>query len=69
MIFVNKIEELKKILEKEVLPELKAEIEALEKLLSKKNDKEIKDTINAVTVAEVFTHLKKEVDEYYGESN
>ena len=33
------------------------------------NDKEIKDTINAVTVAEVFTHLKKEVDEYYGESN
>ena len=33
------------------------------------NDKEIKDTINAVTVAEVFTHLKKEVDEYYGASN
>ena len=33
------------------------------------NDKEIKDAINAVTVAEVFTHLKKEVDEYYGESN
>jgi len=33
------------------------------------NDSEIKQELNAGTVAEVFDHLKKEVDEYYGESN
>lgn len=33
------------------------------------NDKEIVDRLNAVTIAEVFQHLKEEVDEYYGESN
>lgn len=54
---MNKIEELKKVLEKEVLPELKAEIEALEKLLSKKNDKEIKEELN------YFLEVKKFYDE------
>ena len=54
---MNKIEELKKLLEKEVLPELKAEIEALEKLLSKKNDKEIKEELN------YFLEVKKFYDE------
>ena len=33
------------------------------------NDDEIKQALNASTVAEVFNHLKKEVDAYYGESN
>lgn len=33
------------------------------------NDDEIKDTLHAVTVADVFASLKKEVDTYYGESN
>ncbi len=33
------------------------------------NDKEIVDRLNAVTIAEVFQHLKEEVDEYYGESD
>ena len=54
---MNKIEELKKLLEKEVLPELKAEIEALEKLLSTKNDKEIKEELN------YFLEVKKFYDE------
>ncbi|MCT7519045.1 hypothetical protein [Aliarcobacter cryaerophilus] len=54
---MNKIEELKKLLEKEVLPELKAEIEALEKLFSKKNDKEIKEELN------YFLEVKKFYDE------
>ena len=54
---MNKIEELKKLLEKEVLPELEAEIEALEKLLSKKNDKEIKEELN------YFLEVKKFYDE------
>ena len=54
---MNKIEELKKLLEKEVLPELKAEIEALKKLLSKKNDKEIKEELN------YFLEVKKFYDE------
>lgn len=33
------------------------------------NDIEIKQTLSAGTVADVFNHLKKEVDVYYGESN
>lgn len=54
---MNKIEELRKLLEKEVLPELKAEIEALEKLVSKKNDNDIKDELN------YFLEVKKFYDE------
>ena len=30
------------------------------------NDAELKDTLHAKTVADVFKQLKKEVDEYYG---
>lgn len=33
------------------------------------NDGEIRKALNAGTIAEVFNHLKKEVDTYYGESN
>ena len=33
------------------------------------NDAELKDTLHAKTVADVFKQLKKEVDEYYGASN
>lgn len=33
------------------------------------NDAELKQTLHSKTIAEVFSHLKKEVDEYYGESN
>ncbi len=33
------------------------------------NDNEIKKVLNAGAVTDVFVHLKKEVDEYYGESN
>lgn len=33
------------------------------------NDAEIKETLHAGTVADVFVNLKKEVDAYYGESN
>lgn len=33
------------------------------------NDKELKDKLNAMTVAEAFDEIKKKVDEYYGESN
>lgn len=54
---LSSIKELKVLLEKEVLPELRAEIEALEKLLSKKNDNEIKDELN------YFLEVKKFYDE------
>lgn len=33
------------------------------------NDAEIKESLHAGTVADVFVNLKKEVDAYYGESN
>ena len=33
------------------------------------NEKEIKDKLKAETVGDAFKHLKKEVEEYYGESN
>ncbi len=33
------------------------------------NDKEIKDKLGAVTIAEAFRQLKEKVDIYYGESN
>lgn len=33
------------------------------------NDADIKETLHAGTVADVFLNLKKEVDAYYGESN
>lgn len=33
------------------------------------NDSELKQTLGAKSVADVFEHLKKEVDECYGESN
>lgn len=33
------------------------------------NDSEIKQKLNVGTVIDVFAHLKKEVDIYYGESN
>lgn len=33
------------------------------------NDTEVKEELKAGTVAEAFKHLKKEVDEYYGESD
>lgn len=33
------------------------------------NDSQIREALNAGTIAEVFNHLKKEVDTYYGESN
>ncbi len=33
------------------------------------NDSEIKQALNTGTVADVFNHLKKEVDAYYGEGN
>lgn len=33
------------------------------------NDNEIREALNAGTIAEVFKHFKKEVDTYYGESN
>lgn len=33
------------------------------------NDKDLKDKLNAMTVAEAFDEIKKKVDEYYGESN
>ncbi len=33
------------------------------------NDVELKQVLHTKAIAEVFNHLKKEVDEYYGESN
>ena len=54
---MNKIEELKKLLEKEVLPELKLEIDSLNKLISKKNDKHIKEELD------YFLDVKKFYDE------
>lgn len=33
------------------------------------NDRELGEKLNAGSVADVFDHLKKEVDDYYGESN
>lgn len=33
------------------------------------NDAEIKKTLSAETIGSVFSHLKKEVDDYYGEGN
>lgn len=33
------------------------------------NEKEIKEKLKAETVGDAFKHLKKEVEEYYGESN
>ncbi|HJE03593.1 hypothetical protein AAX26_01671 [Aliarcobacter thereius] len=52
------INKLKKILDEGVLPELKAEIEALEKLLNKKKDSELEYELNYF----------KEVEKFYKEA-
>ena len=53
----------------DTLTGINGELVRFGEMIPQTENKELKQTLKAGSVADVFRQLKKEVDDYYGESN